>query len=211
MFHNKVGKSFGYMQNETDPRGILAAIHESMVYGSRIGLLPELHPWLALMARTLGLKIPFDSVGEFIEEQIEARRSGKAVGSENDFLAKLIALEDAGKIDRHNLFTTIGANIAAGSDTTAITLSAIIYYLLKNQYALKKLREEIDEFARQGKISDPVTYQEAQKMPYLQAVIKEALRIHPATGQVLARIVPAEGAVLAGNFFPEGVGRPSKL
>jgi hypothetical protein len=92
-----VGKSLGYMANETDPRGILSAIHGSMIYGSRIGLLPELHPWLALMARTLGLKIPLDSVGEFIEEKIADRKSGKAVGNKNDFLAKLIVLEDAAR------------------------------------------------------------------------------------------------------------------
>jgi cytochrome P450 len=31
-------------------------------------------------------------------------------------------------------------------------------------------------------------------MPYLQAVMKEALRMHPATGLPLERVVPAGGA-----------------
>ena len=42
-------------------------------------------------------------------------------------------------------------------------------------------------------------------MPYLQACIKEGLRMHPATGLPLARVVPAGGATIAGTFFPEGV------
>jgi hypothetical protein len=44
----KIGKSFEYMGLETDRRGILSAIHESMIYGSRVGLFPELNytlPW----------------------------------------------------------------------------------------------------------------------------------------------------------------------
>jgi cytochrome P450 len=45
-------------------------------------------------------------------------------------------------------------------------------------------------------------------MPYLQAVMKEALRVHPATGYPMFRVVPQGGEVLAGQFFPEGVRAP---
>jgi cytochrome P450 len=56
-----------------------------------------------------------------------------------------------------------------------------------------------------GDISEGVTFSDTQKMPYLQAVIKEALRLHPAAGLPLQRVVPKGGAHLAGHFFPEGV------
>jgi cytochrome P450 len=152
------------------------------------------------------LPIPFDRVSDFITEQINNRRSGKFTGVQGDFLHKLLDLKDAGKIEEWDIQTTIGANIAAGSDTTAITLSAILYFLIKHPEKAKKLRQEISEYATSGKISDPVTFQEGQKMPYLTAVIKEALRLHPATGMILSRIVPSGGAVLGGYFFPAGVG-----
>lgn len=42
-------------------------------------------------------------------------------------------------------------------------------------------------------------------MEYLQASIKEALRLHPATGLPLARVVPEGGATLSGTYFPAGV------
>jgi hypothetical protein len=42
-------------------------------------------------------------------------------------------------------------------------------------------------------------------MPYLQAVIKEALRVHPATGLPLEQVVPEGGTPLCGRFFPQGV------
>ncbi|KAK5000694.1 hypothetical protein LTR66_000485 [Elasticomyces elasticus] len=41
-------------------------------------------------------------------------------------------------------------------------------------------------------------------MTYLQAYIKETMRIHPALGQILPRIVPTGGVHLCGKFIPEG-------
>lgn len=67
----------------------------------------------------------------------------------------------------------------AGSDTTAISLRSIFYYLCRNPEAKRKLLAEIDEAEAQGKISDPVTFVEAQELGYFQAVIKEALRTLP--------------------------------
>jgi cytochrome P450 len=48
-------------------------------------------------------------------------------------------------------------------------------------------------------------FKEAQNLPYLQAVIKEALRLHPASGLPLGRVVPKGGAEIAGYYFPEQV------
>jgi cytochrome P450 len=76
---------------------------------------------------------------------------------------------------------------------------------MKHPECLQKLRDEIETAERQGNISDPVTFQEAQKLPYLQATIKEALRLHAAVGQILSRVVPEGGAHIAGRHFPQGV------
>lgn len=65
--------------------------------------------------------------------------------------------------------------------------------------------DEINTFAREGKISDPVTFAESMKMPYFCACVKEALRMHSAVGYVLPRHVPSGGRTIAGRFFPAGV------
>jgi hypothetical protein len=74
-------------------------MNESMIYGSRVGLLPELHAPRAYLAAKAGLPIPFGGVGAFITEQIDNRRSGKLSGVEGDFLDKFLKLKDACRID----------------------------------------------------------------------------------------------------------------
>ncbi|EQB54280.1 hypothetical protein CGLO_05904 [Colletotrichum gloeosporioides Cg-14] len=94
--------------------------------------------------------------------------------------------------------------MVAGSDTKGISISAILCNLLKNPDTMVKLREELADFTSRGELSHSPTFKESQKMPYLQAVIKEALRVHPAVGLPLERIVPAGGVTIAGRFFPAG-------
>lgn len=109
------------------------------------------------------------------------------------------------KVLAGDLFADLDTDRGAGSDTTAIALRAVIYFLCKNPEKLAKLQAEIDSAEKAGSISNPVTYAEAMKMPYLQAVLKEAMRLHPSTGFTLSRVVPKGGTVLLGHELPEGV------
>lgn len=123
------------------------------------------------------------------------------------FLGKFRAAHDqdpSSFTSTHLLFGCL-QNVFAGSDTTAIALSSIIFHLTRNPTSLSRLREEINGAAARGVISDPITFAQSQTLPYLQAVIKEALRINPAVGLPLLRVVPAGGVMLCGVFFPEGV------
>jgi cytochrome P450 len=55
----------------------------------------------------------------------------------------------------------------AGSDTTAISLRAILYYIIKTPKTYKRLQAEIDEADRAGKLSKFVTYGECLDLEYL--------------------------------------------
>lgn len=54
------------------------------------------------------------------------------------------------------------------------------------------------------KSGHPVKYQEAQKLPYLQAIISEALRIYSPVGTPLSRVIPPGGATIRGHSLPGG-------
>jgi cytochrome P450 len=203
------GKRFGFLDTGEDKTGIIQAIEDRSSYCTFIGIYPFLHTYIfphlpqsgaygyllkfsqdALIAREKALKDPHDLARE----------------GPPDFMSKFLNAHSADpeKLTKDDIFAISASNIGAGSDTTAITLSAIFYYLLKNPSTYHRLQSEIDSAAKEGRLSDPVTFKEGQGLRYLQAVIKEALRMHPATGLPLVRVVPPTGANLAGRAFPRG-------
>lgn len=95
-------------------------------------------------------------------------------------------------------------NVVAGSDTSATTIRLMMLSLLSNPLAYRKLQAEIDEGIRSGKISSPVTDMEARQLPYLQAAIKEGLRIKAPAAGPLFKTVPPEGDMIDGKFIPGG-------
>jgi len=127
-----------------------------------------------------------------------------------DLLSKFLAAHQAHpEFMSQTLVQTMAVSMAfAGSETTAISLSAVFYFLLKHPPALARLQGEIDDAARAGEFHDSetglVTWHESQRLPYLDACIKEVFRLHPAAGLPLERIVPEAGAEISGHFVPGG-------
>ena len=80
----------------------------------------------------------------------------------------------------------------------------MLYYLCKNRRCYDILLAEIDDLDGQQMLSNPVSFNEANQMKYLQACMKEAMRMHPAVGQLLERVVPKVGAEIDGVFLPGG-------
>lgn len=198
------------MENEGDTTGMLPGINKSVYDIAYWGLLPEVYPWYSKVSWLWGddmsgvMKL-FGYTLEQVSKNRKLNQEDKADLKYDTFLRKLLSLEAAHKITASNTLDAAGSNIGAGSDTTSVTLSAILYYLYKDARVLAKLREEMDNFAAEGKMSEPVTFAQAQNMPYLQAVLKESLRMHPAVGTILPRVVPDGGATLGGYNFPKGV------
>ena len=76
--------------------------------------------------------------------------------------------------------------------------------LLSTPAALDSLRREIDTGIAAGRISSPIRDSEAYQLPYLQAVIREGLRMYPPTTGHNYKEVPKGGATIHGIFLPEG-------
>ncbi|KAL8850367.1 MAG: hypothetical protein Q9221_004687 [Calogaya cf. arnoldii] len=82
--------------------------------------------------------------------------------------------------------------------------SVVFYHLLKNPTTLARIRREIDDAARKGHISELVTWKQSHNLPYLDACVKEASRLHPPIGFPLERIVPESGLEVDGYHIPPG-------
>ncbi|KAL8276727.1 hypothetical protein RQP46_010906 [Phenoliferia psychrophenolica] len=96
------------------------------------------------------------------------------------------------------------AVLTAGTDTTAITMRALLRYIVGDARVYQRLQEEIDDAYDKRDGSSPISYAEGCSLEYFQACLKEALRLHPAVQSVLPRVVPSGGAVLCGRFLPAG-------
>ncbi|KAI1841642.1 hypothetical protein JX265_012537 [Neoarthrinium moseri] len=91
--------------------------------------------------------------------------------------------------------------MVAGTETTATNLSGVIYYLGRNPPVYRKL---VDEIRATFKTSDEITLGPLAEMEYLNAVVKEGLRIYVPGGGGLIRIVPPGGAEICGEYVPGG-------
>jgi cytochrome P450 len=75
---------------------------------------------------------------------------------------------------------------------------------MSSPLAYKSLQTEIDQSIAKSLISSPITDTEARRLPYLQAVIKEGLRIYPPVTGLMLKTVPKGGDTLNGIFVPGG-------
>ena len=77
--------------------------------------------------------------------------------------------------------------LVAGHETTATALAWVFHYLLENPSVLATLRAELD--------AGPLTPDRVVRLEYLDATVKETLRLSPVIAEVLARaeLRPAPG------------------
>ncbi|KAJ5938881.1 hypothetical protein N7466_002015 [Penicillium verhagenii] len=108
-----------------------------------------------------------------------------------DFLTQILEKRDPEKVSDLQLAAHSSDFVLAGSETTATTLSCIMYYLLRNEAAAFASYEDI-------------TASSTLSLKYLHAVILEGLRIYPPLPIALPRVVPKGGDTVDGHFLPEG-------
>ncbi|PKS11344.1 hypothetical protein jhhlp_003106 [Lomentospora prolificans] len=231
-------KRHGFIEKNEDIDGIVDYLGKLFLYVAPIGQIPfldllflknpiylKLSQWglfdstfpVARFARDrMAERLPELSTGGKPAESTailpvsDAKTPPSKKPQQPDLLSKFLAAHDARpEFMTGTLVQTMAVSMAfAGSETTAISLGAVFYFLLKNPEKMVKLQEEIDTAAKNGLFSDSetglVTFHEAQKLEYLDACVKEAFRLHPAPGLPMERIVPPEGVEIAGNFIKGG-------
>ncbi|OQV07558.1 hypothetical protein CLAIMM_11974 [Cladophialophora immunda] len=207
-------RRMGYLQTRSDVTGMIRDQQFFAKYFARIGQLPGLHPYLLGNTWLASLYIKFvpgasDSMGalfQFIEKEIDRYDQVEQQADRTDFLAQLRAKDDPERPNfKRDLMNHLSNPVLAGGETTGISLRSCIYHIVKHPEVKKKVTDEIDQADREGKLSAYITYDESQRLTYVQAAIKEALRVHPPTSFPLERVIPPEGAEILGHKLPGGV------
>lgn len=201
-------KRFGYLEAGRDD-GTLGRIETALQSLAWVGQMPWVfwldHYLAPFIGHHLGLVLRHGTIRNYAAKEVEARKTRPS--GHDDILGQLFEVQKQkpDQVSESAVISIATANVFAGSDTTAITLRAIAYNLITHPECLEKLLQEIKQQELDGRLTFPIKFSAAVKMPYLQAVISESLRIHPAVGMALPRVVPPQGLKVGQQFIPPGV------
>jgi hypothetical protein len=197
-------KRLGFVEKNEDVDGIVAFIGKFLAYAGPVGQMPLLDlVWqknpIRLAVERFGLSKTVFPVTQFAQKQSALRESEMQKVRETGE-----ANATSGKgIDLLTKFTQ-----AQHDHPEFMTDQQVLYNLVKHPKAYKKLMEELDDAARSGAIAEKpyhkVGWKESQTLPFLDAVIQESFRLHPAPGLILERIVPPQGMDILGEHIPGG-------
>uniref|UniRef100_A0A0D9VHD0 Cytochrome P450 n=1 Tax=Leersia perrieri TaxID=77586 RepID=A0A0D9VHD0_9ORYZ len=141
----------------------------------------------------------FSLLDDIIERRLAHTRANKE--KHNDFLDVLVELMASGNIDREHVMAMLFESFVAGGDTVAFTVEWVMAMLLRNPSVMAKVRAEItDVLGGKETIEEP----DAAKLPYLQAVLKETMRLHSVAPLQVPHSVVEDGVEIGGYAVPKG-------
>nr|XP_009609252.1 probable (S)-N-methylcoclaurine 3'-hydroxylase isozyme 2 [Nicotiana tomentosiformis] len=205
------------LEKETEDGGMKSLIREAMEVGSTPNI-SDFYPILCKLdlqglrrkSMVLMSKIRSKTWERIVEERRKSKESGSS--SQHDFLETL--LNNGFTNDAiHQLFMEL---FTAGTDTTTSTIEWAIAELIKNEESMEKVRAELERELRESYFPKE---SKLLQMSYIQACVKETLRLHPPgpfllphraieTCQVMSYTIPKDAQVLVNVW---AIGRDSLI
>ncbi|KAL0543104.1 hypothetical protein IC582_018191 [Cucumis melo] len=165
--------------NEEEARRFRALIKEIVAVGG-VSNPGDFLPVLNWMSKGIERKLIQlgKKVDAFLQGLIDDHRNTKEEGR-NTMIDHLLSLQQS-EPDHYNdqiIKGFILVLLTAGSDTSAVTMEWALCHLLNNPQVLKMARDELDTQIGQERL---VEESDIPKLPYLQRIIYETLRLNPA-------------------------------
>lgn len=163
--------------------------------GNELPLVQTIGRWLPIPA----LRELFDTnayLSSYAEMAVRNMRAQQ--GGTNLFSTVQAEAEKGQTLDDLDVKLEAIGIFVAGTDTTAVTLSYLVWAVLSRPVLREQLEAEVATLTEDYSDSD------VEKLPLLQAVIEETLRLYGAAPGSLPRDVPIGGLELGGYHIPEG-------
>ncbi|KAH9810899.1 pisatin demethylase (Cytochrome-P450) [Teratosphaeria destructans] len=222
------GETFGFLEEDDDPFGSYSSLSltsPALNSDGCTGYLENLSQFLPAIIvfgvyteLTNLMKIPL--VKAALPKSTDKRGLGRVMGFARDRVQERFGRQQVKRQDMLNSFISRGltqaelesetlTQITAGSDSTASALRIILHFVSTTPPVLSRLLAEAESAIAGGRISRPVIRDaEARQLPYLQACIKEGLRIYPPVTGLMAKKVPDGGCMIdvdgVEKFVPGG-------
>ncbi|KAM6597547.1 hypothetical protein CsatA_008071 [Cannabis sativa] len=155
--------------------------------------------------KNLQLTQSFDRIFDrMISTRMEIEKSGG--NGNNDFVQFLLRLKDEEDSKTPLTLTHVKSllldMVVGGTDTSSNAIEFAMAEIINAPEVMKKVQKELDAVIGKDNI---VEESHISKLPYLQAVMKETLRLHP-TLPLLVPHSPSETCVVGGYSVPKGCG-----
>ncbi|XP_047328532.1 cytochrome P450 CYP82D47-like [Impatiens glandulifera] len=188
MFRMIYGKRYSGGGVDMDEARKCQRILQKMMHLIGLNVVGDMIPWLRWLdigGHEKAMKETSKEYDNLLEEWLEehhARRRGQN-GSDKgdcDFMDVMISMLKDAEIEGYdantiNKSTCLNMNLG-GVDTTATMLTWTLSLLINHPHALMKIEEELDIHVGKGRL---VEESDIPNLVYLQAVIKESLRLYP--------------------------------
>ncbi|KAE8773448.1 cytochrome P450 [Hordeum vulgare] len=199
------GKRFLTAQGELDEQGreFKEIVNNGIKIGASLSIAEHIR-WLRWL--TPVDEVAYQAHGDrrdrltvkIMEEHARAfERSGT---SKQHFVDALFTLRDKYDLSDDTVIGLLWDMITAGTDTTVITVEWAVAELVRNPRVQHKVQEELDRVVGRDRVLSETDF---PSLPYLQAVVKESLRLHPPTPLMLPHKASAAVKV-AGYDIPKG-------
>ncbi|EJD43305.1 cytochrome P450 [Auricularia subglabra TFB-10046 SS5] len=177
-----------------DSKGFIRILAKGVRFGTITGNLPWLTPYLALRPAP----DDFQKMFRFAKQRLDWRRS-QPQGERRDIFHYLSGEDGNAAPPEPELLADSALLLVAGADTTASALTALLYHVLKHRAVYQRLQTELGALPRAESGRDA-------RLPFLDAVITETLRIAPPVPSGGRRSPPdgSGGQIICGRFVPEG-------
>lgn len=192
-----LGKAFGMLQSDRDIDDYLKSSEEGLALGNTalgmgftwITQMPFIGRFIAPSAKD---KNGFGKMMAVCFRLVDERAANSA-DEKSDMIASFMRHGLAG----NELRTEALELIIAGAETTSSAIRGTLLHIMTNPRVYFKLQREVDDAVHRGLAPGMgeglVTAAQAKDLPYLQAVIREALRLWPPVTNIFSRDVPTGG------------------
>ncbi|KAJ5985643.1 hypothetical protein N7522_012839 [Penicillium canescens] len=189
----------GFVRRGEDIDNSISSMRFLMVYQAVMGYMYWLHPFIlhSPFSGFFGLR-PHAHIFKTVSAAVDKRREDPNVRPDmvSQWINNLRKWPD--RMEEREILAVASMTTIAGSETMTGALSNMFYFLLKNPDCMTNKAQAA------GELSPVVLHEEAKKLPYLQACIKETLRYFAPVPFGLPRVAPKGGVTLGGRYFKAG-------
>ncbi|RDX42185.1 cytochrome P450 [Lentinus brumalis] len=171
----------------------------------------EVLPWAALRhMRGISDNVYMTSL-EVLQRKRELLKQGDEslssdIGEGKDLISILLRLDAT--VSDENLIGHMSLLTLGATDTTSTMLSRVIELLARHPDAQGKLRRELTEAtAGAGRSLADIDYEAYLNLPYLDAIIRETVRLYPPL-QIAPRVAESDAVLPLGTPVPDAQGQP---